>query len=160
MPEHLQGRYVSESTTEQIQILMPQDINGFDRLFGGKLVEWIDVVAAVVARRHCRCEVTTAAIDNLQFKAAAFVNDTLVLRGHMTYVGNTSMEVCVETYVESLYGARRLVNRAYLVMVALNERGQPTKVPPLILTTDKEREEYEAGRRRKALRKARQAEQY
>ena len=62
---------VSDSKTEQIQILMPEHINGFNRLFGGKLMEWIDVVAAVVARRHSGCNVTTASVDNLQFKAAA-----------------------------------------------------------------------------------------
>ena len=62
---------------EQVQILMPSHINGSDRLFGGQLVEWIDVVASVVARRHCGHNVTTAAIDNLQFKAGAFINNTL-----------------------------------------------------------------------------------
>ena len=78
---------VSASRTEQIQILMTGDMNGFKRLFGGKLVEWIDVVAAVVARRHSERNVTTVAIDNLHFKAAAHANDTLVLLGQMTYAG-------------------------------------------------------------------------
>ena len=96
---------VSASRTEQIQILMPEHINGAGRLFGGKLVEWIDVVASVVARRHSGCNVITAAIDNLQFKAGAYVNDTLVLIGRVTHVGRTSMEVRVDTYVESLFAA-------------------------------------------------------
>ena len=61
---------VSDSYTEQIHILMPQHINGYKRLFGGVLMEWIDVLAAVVARRHANCNVTTASVDNLQFKAA------------------------------------------------------------------------------------------
>ena len=112
---------VSASRTEQIQILMPEHINGAGRLFGGKLVEWIDVVASVAARRHSGCNVITAAIDNLQFKAGAYVNDTLVLIGRVTHVGHTSMEVRVDTYVESLNGTRSVVNRAYLVLVALDE---------------------------------------
>ena len=74
---------VSESRTEQIQILMPAHINGYKRLFGGKLVEWIDVVAAVVARRHSGRNVTTASIDNLIFAEAAYVNSTVVLIGEM-----------------------------------------------------------------------------
>ena len=60
------AKHVSDSKTEQIQILMPEHINGYKRLFGGKLVEWIDIVAAVVARRHSNKNVTTVSIDNLQ----------------------------------------------------------------------------------------------
>ena len=144
---------VSDSMTEQIQILMPAHINGAGRLFGGQLVEWIDVVAAVVARRHSGRNVTTAVIDNLQFKEGAFPNNTLVLQGRITYVGRTSMEVCVDTYVESLSGGRRMINRAFLVMVALDEDGHPTPVPGLILETDEQRAEWEAGRQRNAVRK-------
>ena len=81
----LQAKTVAQSRTEQIQILMPEHINGYSRLFGGKLMEWIDVVAGVVARRHSGREVTTAAIDNLQFKAAAHINSTVVLSGRITY---------------------------------------------------------------------------
>ncbi|MBC8547480.1 acyl-CoA thioesterase [Clostridiaceae bacterium NSJ-31] len=151
---------VSDSQTEQIQILMHNHINGVGRLFGGQLVEWIDVVAAVVARRHSGCNITTAAIDNLQFKAGAYLNDTLVLIGRITWVGRTSMEVRVDTYVEDLGGFRRPVNRAYLVMVALDENERATQVPGLILETEMERAEWEAGARRAELRRARRKEGY
>ena len=125
--EELTPKKVSESKTEQIQILMPQHINGYKRLFGGVLMEWIDVVAGVVARRHANSEVTTASVDNLQFKSPAYVNSTIILIGKITYVGTTSMEVRVETFVESLSGERKLVNRAYVVMVALDEHERPKK---------------------------------
>lgn len=156
----LQSKTVSESRTEQVQILMPEHINGYHRLFGGKLMEWIDVVAGVVARRHSARNVTTAAVDNLQFRAAAYMNSTMLLIGEITYVGKTSMEVRVDTYVEELCGSRRMVNRAYIVMVALDENDQPVEVPPLILETDAEREEWTAGERRKALRSQRRKENY
>ena len=151
---------VAESRTEQVQILLPEHINGYDRLFGGQLMQWIDVVAAVVARRHSHCNVTTASIDNLQFKAAAHVNDTIVLFGQITDVGHTSMEVRVQTYVESMDGMRRLINRAYLVMVALDENEKPTEVPGILPETMEEKLEYEAGQKRNALRKQRRAEQF
>ncbi len=154
------AKRVSESRTEQIQILMPQHINGYKRLFGGVLMEWIDVVAGVVARRHSNSEVTTASVDNLQFKSPAYVNSTIILIGKITYVGNTSMEVQVETYVESLTGERKLVNRAYVVMVALDEQERPKQVPEIIPETDEERAEYEAGRRRHELRRQRRRENY
>jgi len=89
MPE---SKRVKDSRTEQVQILMPEHINGYGRLFGGKLVEWIDVVAGVVARRHSGRNITTLCIDNLHFKEPAYVNDTIVLSGRVTYVGKTSME--------------------------------------------------------------------
>ncbi len=156
----MDAKRVTDSITEQIQILMPTHINGSDRLFGGQLVEWIDVVAAVVARRHSGCNVITAAIDNLQFKAGAFINNTLVLIGRITYVGHTSMEVRVDTYVEDLSGMRKVVNRAYLVLVALDVSGEPTEVPRLILEHECERAEWEAGEKRRELRVRRRKEGY
>lgn len=151
---------VSESKTEQVQILMPEHINGFNRLFGGRLVEWIDVVAAVVARRHSGRNVTTASIDNLQFKAAAYINSTIFLSGQITYVGSTSMEVRVTTYVESLDGIRHMINRAYLVLVALDENDHPIPIPGIVLETDEEKMEWEAGEKRRELRKLRRLEAF
>lgn len=156
----MEPKHVSDSITEQVQIIMPSHINGAGRLFGGQLVEWIDVVAAVVAQRHSGCNVTTVAIDNLQFKSGAFINNTLVLIGRITYVGTTSMEVRVDTYVEDLTGVRKVVNRAYLVMVALDESGNPTQVPKLIFETPCEKAEWEAGEKRHALRNQRRKEGY
>ena len=158
--EQLEPKRVSESVTEQIQILMPEHINGYNRLFGGRLMEWIDVVAAVVARRHSGCNVTTAAIDNLQFKSAAYVNTTILLKGRITHVGKTSMEVRVDTFAEDLSGRRQLVNTAYLVLVALDESERPTAVRGLILETEQDKWEWEAGEKRHALRKQRRIEAY
>ena len=151
---------VSTSRTEQIQILMPQHINGYKRLFGGVLMEWIDIVAGVVARRHSNSEVTTASVDNLQFKSPAYVNSTITLIGTITFVGSSSMEVRVDTFTEALSGERRLVNRAYVVMVALDENERPKRVPRLILETEEEKAEFEAGKKRHELRKQRRRENF
>lgn len=157
----LTPKTVAESKTSHVQILMPEHLNGYNRLFGGRLMEWIDMVAGVVARRHSGCEVTTASIDHLEFQAPAFVNDTIVLEGCITHTGRTSMEVRVDTFVEELGGQRHQVNRAYLVMVALDRQThKPTQVPPLEPQTIEEKTEWEAGRRRRALRNVRQEEKY
>ena len=126
-------KYVRDSYTEQVQILSQSSLNGYKRLFGGRLMEWIDVVAGVVARRHSNRNVTTAAVDNLRFEGPAYGNETIVLCGYITYTGRTSMEVCVRTYVEELNGTKRLINVAYLVMVALDENERPVEVPRLVL---------------------------
>lgn len=154
----LKEKRVKDSITEQIHLLMPQHINGSERLFGGMLMQWIDVVAGVVAKRHSECNIITAAVDNLQFKQGAKLNDTVVLIGKITYVGNSSMEVRVDTYVEDLVGTRKPINRAYLVMVALDEEGKPTKVPRLIVETESEKAEYEGALKRTELRKLRRIE--
>ena len=144
---------VSESRTEQVQILTQRELNGYGRLFGGQLMAWIDIVAAVTARRHCGKNVTTAAIDSLEFTAPAYANDTLVLVGTVTYTGRTSMEICVKTYVERLGGQRKLVNKAYVIMVALDENERPTEVPGLICETEEEEREYLEAQHRSMLRK-------
>lgn len=149
---------ISDSRTTHMEILMPADLNGYNRLFGGRLMQWIDVVAGVVARRHSGCEVTTASVDQLEFQAPAFVNDTIAMEGRITHVGRTSMEVRVDTFVESLGGERRQVNRAYLVMVALDPKThKPTPVPSLLLETEEDFAEWEAGNLRAKARKARRS---
>lgn len=145
-------KYVKDSYTEQVQILTQATMNGFGRLFGGRLMEWIDVVAAVVARRHSEKNVTTVLVDRLEFKKAARVNDTLLLCGYITYVGRTSMEVCVKTYIEMLDGTKKLINRAYVVMVALDKEDRPSAVPGLILLTDEEKKEWEEAKVRHDMR--------
>ena len=96
----LPAKKVSDSETHQLHVVIHPDINGFGRLFGGRLLEWIDEVAGATARRHCGRDATTVAIDNLYFKSGAYLNDIIVLIGKVTHVGHTSMEVRVDTYRE------------------------------------------------------------
>lgn len=154
------SKSVAESRTEQSHLIMPRDANGYNRLFGGQLMEWIDIVAGIVARRHCETNITTASIDNLQFKAPAHINDMVVLMGQVTYVGTTSMEVRVQTFVEDMHGMRKLINRAYVVMVALDDQERPVQVPQIIPETLEEQYEYECAIKRNALRKQRRMESF
>jgi acyl-CoA hydrolase len=141
---------------------MYADINGYGRLFGGRLMEWIDEVAGLAAVRHCRHMVTTAAVDNLQFKRAATLGEIVVLIAKVTYVGHTSVEVRVDTYVEDVEsGVRRPINRAYLTEVCIDENGRPVPVEyGLTPETPGEEAEYEGAKRRIALRKTRRQEGY
>ena len=149
------SRAVSQSRTEQVHIVMPGDCNQYFRLFGGQLVQWIDTVAAVAARRHSGTAVTTASIDRLDFLASATLNDLVVLQGRILYVGRTSMLVEVNTFVEDKQcRERKLVNRATLTMVALGEDNHPAAVPRLTPETEEERADFERG---KALYEAKRA---
>ena len=149
---------VSDSMTEQQYLICPAHINHYGRLFGGQLLKWIDELAGIVAIRHCGGTVTTAAIDNLQFQAPAYAGDMVVLQGMVTYVGRTSMEIRVDTYREAMDGTRELINVAYIDMVSINCKGQPEEVPDLLLETEAQRQEYEAAKKRKQLRKQRRKE--
>lgn len=147
---------VEDSRTEQVHLIMSQHLNAAGRLFGGMLMQWIDEVAGVVAMRHAGTDkVTTAAVDNLQFKEPTYEGELLVLIGYVTCVGNSSMEVEIDTYVERSDGMRYSVNRAFFVMVAMDDREKPMLVPELEITTEAERARYQAGLLRKSMRKNR-----
>ncbi len=149
---------VQDSQSEQVYVIRSQHINPQGRLFGGYLMQWIDEMAGIVSRRHSGKMVTTASIDNLNFKAGAYQNDMIVLVGRMTYVGRTSMEVRVDTYVEDYQGNRKSINRAYIVMVAVDENGTPIPVPGLQIETEAEKAEWIGGEKRYRLRKQRRIE--
>ena len=144
---------VAESLTEQQYLICPAHINHYGRLFGGQLLKWIDELAGIVAIRHCGSTVTTAAIDNLQFRAPAYTGDMIVLRGWVTCVGRTSMEVRVDTYREALNGQRELINEAYIDMVAIDCKGHPMEVPEIAIETPQQRQEWEKAQKRRAARK-------
>lgn len=150
---------VAESRTEQGYMIRARYLNSVGRLFGGDLLAWIDETGAFAAKRHCNREVTTVAIDNIHFAKAMFEGDIAVLIAKVTYVGNTSMEVRVHTYVEELDGKRTLVNSAYLVYVAIEE-DRPIRVPRLKVCTQEQKDEWIAGEKRALMRQQRRKEGY
>ncbi|MCR5214721.1 MAG: acyl-CoA thioesterase [Eubacterium sp.] len=151
---------VEDSRTEWMKCIQYEDINGSNRLFGGRLMEWMDEVAGIAASRHCGSYVTTAAIDNLQFKKGAFLNDVVVIRAKLTYVGRTSMEVRVDVYVEEREtGLRRVINRAYFTLVQVNKEGRPVPLKyGLKLETEAEEAEWEGAKKRLEIRRMRRVE--
>jgi acyl-CoA hydrolase len=151
----------AESRSEQAHYLRYEDINGAGRLFGGRLLAWIDELGGITGRRHARIAMTTAAIDHVQFLRPAYLGQTVVLIGVVTYVGNTSLEVRVDTYQEEMDGTRHLMNRAYVTIVTIDSEGKPIPVPyGLELDSDEARAEWENAQKRVEMRKKRQAEGY
>lgn len=151
-------RTVEYSMSEQTHLLMARHMNGAGRLFGGKLLAWLDEMAGIVAKRHSGYDVITACIDNLEFKTGSYLNDLVVLIGYITHVGRSSMEVRIDTYVEKPDGTRRPVNRAFFVMVALDENERPVEVPRLKIETMEQQAKWDAACKRIELRKHRKIE--
>lgn len=150
---------VSQSRTEIIHMVRPNYLNGAGRLFGGALMQWLDEAAGTVAMRHAHCNVITASVDNLRFIHGAYNGEIIVIIGKVTYVGRTSMEVRLDTYVEHLEsGIRKPINRAYFTMVAMDENDRPRPVPGLILETESDRADWEAAQKRREMRIRRREE--
>ena len=154
----VEERRVADSRVETVHMVRPNHLNAAGRLFGGILMQWLDDVAGLVAKRHTRGNIITASVDNLRFIQGAYQKDVIVIIGKVTYVGNTSMEVRVDTYVENMDGMRRPINRAYFTMVALDDNDKPTRVPRLILEGEEERAEREAAEKRREMRIKRKEE--
>ena len=153
----MNAKTVDESRVETVHLVRPTHLNGANRLFGGILMQWIDEVAGIVAKRHSMSNVTTASVDNLTFLQGAYQGDMVVIKGKMTWVGTSSMEVCVDTYVENKQGHRERINNAHFMMVALDENDQPVPVPRLILQTEDEELAWSHGVERQKIRKDRKA---
>jgi len=148
------GKSPRDSMVEARYLVLPQHANDVGIAFGGTIMSWIDMVAAMVAQRHCGRKVVTVSIDRLSFLAPCHVGDHVWLRSAANYVGHTSMEVSVQVLKESPYtGERTRATSAYLTFVALDEHEKPTPIPPLLLETPEDTRRYENAKLRVALRK-------
>lgn len=146
----MQAKPVSDSSAEFTHLVLPSDTNALGTIFGGRVMEWLDIAAAVVASRHCRKVAVTASMDALHFISPIKLGDIVVLKASVNYVHKTSMEIGVKIEAENpLTGERRHTASAYLTFVALNDVGQPTEVPPLLCKTEDEKRRHQAGQKRR-----------
>ncbi len=155
-------RTVRQSATTMTQLVLPQHANVHGSVLGGTVMHWIDLAAAVVANRHSRRPVVTAAIDEMSFLAPILIGELACISARITLVDRSSMEIRVDVESENLLtGERRHTSTAYVTFVAIDPATRrPVAVPPLTLETDEERAEHgravERRRLRLERRKARQ----
>lgn len=142
--EEKKGKTPAETQVEMTELVLPNDTNLLGNLLGGTLMHWIDIAGAMAASRHSNRVVATVALDSLDFRHPARMGELVSLKAKLTWVGRTSMEVKVMVHAENLKtGNVIMTNKAYLTYVALDEQGNPTPVPPLIVTTEEEKREFE-----------------
>lgn len=148
------GKNPRESSVESRYLIMPHQANPHGTAFGGVIVAWIDMVAAMTAQRHCGREVVTAGIDSLVFKEPIHIGDHVVLKASVNYVSRSSMEVGVQVTREDPYSGEQVTaTTAYLTFVALDENKRPTPAPPIVPETEQEIKRYENARLRVQARK-------
>jgi len=143
----------SDSFTEMVQVVLPNDANPLGFILGGTVMHLIDIAGAIACHRHTRSLLVTAAVDGLQFLHPIKVGDLIILRARVTCAFTTSLEVEVEVFSEeTLSGTTRLTSRAYLTFVAIDLAGQRVPVPPLLLESEEEKRKAEDAHARRAER--------
>ena len=149
----------SESLTETVHVVLPNDANPLGFILGGTVMHLIDMAGAIAALRHARVPIVTAAVDDLQFLHPITVGDLIILRARVNAAFTTSMEVEVEVFSEeTLTGARQLTSRAFLTFVTVDKTGGHRAVPPLLVETEEDRVRAEAAKARRAERLKRRRE--
>lgn len=153
MSEGFESRSVTASQSETTQAILPGDSNALGTLFGGKLMQYIDLVGAMAAVRHARSFVVTASMDHLDFVAPVRVGELLILKASVNRAFKTSMEVGVRAMVEDVRaGTLRHVSSAYLTFVAITKEGERVDVPQVLPETEHQQRRYEDALRRREMR--------
>jgi len=133
--------------------MSPPDANVNGTVFGGKILALVDKAAAVCASRHSQKPCATIAMERVEFLVPILVGDLIMVEAKIHFAGRTSMEIGVEVYAESMEGGlRRHANSCLVMMVALDKKGNPARVPTLALETRDEKRRHEAALRRRELR--------
>ena len=154
----LKGKKPSDSAMMTARLMMPTDANVLGNVFGGAIMRYMDEAAAIVAWRHAGRNVVTASIDRMNFFAPVYVGDLLILKASVNYVGTTSMEIGVR--IESQDPSTRKgvhAGSCYLTYVALDEKGRPTPIPRLIVTSATEKRRFHEAAARRKLRESENA---
>lgn len=149
---------MSQSRTIQTRLVLPPDTNHHQSIFGGRVLAYIDEVAAITAMKHAKGEVVTASIDSVDFVSPAYAGDVLELEGIVTCTGRTSMEVYVRVVSRNLKTSEeRLTTESFVTMVAIDDEGKPVEVPGVYPETETEKRLFETGPKRREHRKAKRA---
>jgi len=154
----IRAKLAAGSRVEMTQLVLPGDGNSLGNAFGGRIMQWIDLCAAMAAQRHCRMPVVTASIDRLDFIAPVRLAEMAILRAQVNAVFGSSMEVGCEVLAENpLTGERRRCCDAFLTFVALGPDGKPGKAPLLLTATEEEASRVAAATERRTARLAERA---
>lgn len=148
-----QTKATKKSFATMTEIVMPNDTNPIGNLMGGKMMHWMDMVAAISAQRHCNRVVVTVSVDNVSFKHNIRLGDVVTLTAAVTRAFNSSMEVYIEVYAENIIsGTRYKSNEAFYTFVAVDQIGKPIDVPEIITESSEEKERFEKALSRRELR--------
>ena len=143
----------SDSQTIKTEVVCPNDTNPMGILLGGRLVEWMDIAAAVCAQTHAGKICVTASINNVDFNEAATPGDIITISARITRTFNTSMEISVLAFAKTvLAGENYLISEAYFTFVAIDNDGKVVSVIAVEPETPSEKKQFDAALSRKRKR--------
>ncbi len=146
-------RYVKNSIVEMTEYVFPNDTNQMGNLYGGRLMHWLDICAAISASRHSNRVCVTASVDEINFIHPIHVGEVVILRAEVNRVFHTSMEVGVKVFSQNLLtGSLAHTNTAYFTFVSIDENGHPVEVPQIIPESEEERRRYNQALKRREIR--------
>ena len=146
-------RQSRDSDAVLTELMMPHHANVMGNVFGGHLLALVDRVAAVAAIRHSRRPCVTVSVDKVDFREPILVGELVTAYARVNFAGRTSMEIGVKVVAENvLTGNKRHTNSCYLTYVALDDRGEPTPVPPVVPETADEKRRHDRAAQRRAAR--------
>lgn len=149
----MEKKFVKDSQVFTTELVLPNDTNQLGNLLGGRLMHWIDIVAAIAAQRHSGHVCLTASVDELNFHHPINLGEIVTLQASVNRAFRTSMEIGVlVTAYGSKGGSGRRANNAYLTFVAIDEKNRPTPVPAIIPETQDEGRRYEDALHRREQR--------
>ena len=153
MVQILAPKPVSASRITLSQLMHPEHANLLGNVHGGWIMKLVDEAGALACMRHAQRKVVTVTIDSMDFRQPIRIGDLVILNAEVSYTGRTSMEAAVEVHAENpITGEQTHTNTAYLVYVALDDDGRPTKVPPLQAETEEEKQKMEQAQVRQQQR--------
>jgi acyl-CoA hydrolase len=146
-------KFAKNSVTIMTEMVLPNDTNTLHNLMGGRLMHWMDIVAAIAAQKHCNRIVVTASADNISFKEPINLGNVVTLRSQVTRAFNSSMEVFIEVTAEDIPASKKIMtHRAFFTFVAVDQNGKPIEIPQIVPETAEEIELFEGALRRRQLR--------
>lgn len=149
----LAPRPQSLSLTQMTEYVLPQHANALGNIFGGQIMAWTDLCAAICAQRHSGRMAVTAFIDDMKFEQPVRVGEVVRLEARVTAAFRTSLEIEVVVEGEDATSRRRWpCVHARLTFVAIDEARRPTEVPPLALDSEDVRTSQKEGEARRAAR--------
>lgn len=149
----METKPVSVSQVVMTQLVLPSDTNSLDTVFGGVVMSWIDIAAAIAAQRHSNQVVVTASVDDLHFIAPVYKGWVVNLKASVNFASRTSMEVGVRVDAENPRSGEKFhTASAYLTFVAIDSQGKPIPIPGVHPETDDEKRRYSQAQKRRELR--------
>ena len=133
-------------------IVLPNNTNTLGNLMGGQLLNWLDVIGAISAHRHCRRVVVTASVGKVAFQKPIKLGDIVTLEAQVSRAFTSSMEVIMDVWVEDhITGEKKRHNEATYTFVAVHQIGRPIEVPELIPESKQEKDRFVGALRRRQL---------